>query len=37
VQCFTLVAVEASYARMSKVYDRIGRDLYMSAGDREHD
>lgn len=24
-------------AEMSKVYDEIGRELYMGAGDREHD
>jgi phosphomethylpyrimidine synthase len=28
---------EAGMAEMSKVYDEIGRELYMGAGDREHD
>ena len=29
--------VEAGMAEMSKVYDETGRELYMGAGDREHD
>ena len=28
---------EAGMAQMSKVYDETGRELYMGAGDREHD
>ena len=28
---------EAGMAHMSKVYDETGRELYMGAGDREHD
>jgi len=28
---------EAGMAEMSKVYDETGRELYMGAGDREHD
>ena len=28
---------EAGMAAMSKVYDETGRELYMGAGDREHD
>ena len=28
---------EAGMAEMSKVYDESGRELYMGAGDREHD
>jgi phosphomethylpyrimidine synthase len=28
---------EAGMAEMSKVYDDTGRELYMGAGDREHD
>jgi phosphomethylpyrimidine synthase len=35
---FILAAdVEAGMAEMSKVYDETGRELYMGAGDREHD
>ena len=30
-------AAEAGMAEMSKVYDATGRELYMGAGDREHD
>ena len=30
-------AAEAGMAQMSKVYDETGRELYMGAGDREHD
>jgi len=29
--------IDAGYAQMSKVYDETGRELYMGAGDREHD
>ncbi len=28
---------EEGMAQMSKVYDETGRELYMGAGDREHD
>ena len=28
---------EKGMAEMSKVYDETGRELYMGAGDREHD
>jgi hypothetical protein len=28
---------EEAMAQMSKVYDETGRELYMGAGDREHD
>jgi len=28
---------EEAMAEMSKVYDGAGRELYMGAGDREHD
>jgi phosphomethylpyrimidine synthase len=28
---------EAGMAEMSKLYDETGRELYMGAGDREHD
>jgi 5-methyltetrahydrofolate--homocysteine methyltransferase len=28
---------EAGMAQMSKVYDETGRELYLGAGDREHD
>jgi phosphomethylpyrimidine synthase len=28
---------EKGMAQMSKVYDETGRELYMGAGDREHD
>lgn len=37
MQSFPPVAVEAEYAGMSTVYDEIRRELYMGAGDREHD
>ncbi len=33
----TEAEVEAGMAQMSKVYDETGRELYMGAGDREHD
>ena len=29
--------IDAGFAQMSKVYDETGRELYMGAGDREHD
>jgi phosphomethylpyrimidine synthase len=32
-----LAEVERGMAEMSKVYDETGRELYMGAGDREHD
>jgi phosphomethylpyrimidine synthase len=32
-----LAKAEAGMAEMSKVYDETGRELYMGAGDREHD
>jgi phosphomethylpyrimidine synthase len=34
---FILAEAEAGMAEMSKVYDETGRELYMGAGDREHD
>jgi hypothetical protein len=33
----TEAEAEAGMAEMSKVYDETGRELYMGAGDREHD
>lgn len=33
----TEAEAEAGMAHMSKVYDETGRELYMGAGDREHD
>ncbi|MEQ1539911.1 MAG: phosphomethylpyrimidine synthase ThiC, partial [Sphingorhabdus sp.] len=33
----TEAEAEAGMAEMSKVYDATGRELYMGAGDREHD
>jgi phosphomethylpyrimidine synthase len=32
-----LAKAEEAMAEMSKVYDETGRELYMGAGDREHD
>ena len=32
-----LVKAEEGMAKMSKVYDETGRELYMGQGDREHD
>ena len=32
-----LAKAEEGMAEMSKVYDETGRELYMGAGDREHD
>jgi phosphomethylpyrimidine synthase len=32
-----LAKAEESMAEMSKVYDETGPELYMGAGDREHD
>jgi phosphomethylpyrimidine synthase len=32
-----LAEAERGMAQMSKVYDETGRELYMGAGDREHD
>ena len=32
-----LAEAESGMAQMSKVYDKTGRELYMGAGDREHD
>ena len=32
-----LAEAERGMAEMSKVYDETGRELYMGAGDREHD
>jgi phosphomethylpyrimidine synthase len=32
-----LAKAEEGMAEMSKVYDATGRELYMGAGDREHD
>ncbi len=29
--------IDAGFAKMSKVYDETGRELYMGQGDREHD
>ena len=33
----TEAEAEEGMAEMSKVYDETGRELYMGAGDREHD
>jgi phosphomethylpyrimidine synthase len=32
-----IAKAEEGMAQMSKVYDETGRELYMGAGDREHD
>jgi phosphomethylpyrimidine synthase len=32
-----LAKAEEGMTEMSKVYDETGRELYMGAGDREHD
>ena len=32
-----IAKAESGMAQMSKVYDETGRELYMGAGDREHD
>ena len=36
-EAFVAADAEAGMREMSKVYDETGRELYMGAGDREHD